>query len=691
MTGKEEYPLLTEDVMCEAHVYRRLATLMSNRRSGKREDIQTTPLMTLAVKDTVQDTSENSDCPEHKQSDGKTFNQYAVLGFHVGEHAQINEDEPILMNIDAPTSAFICGSQGSGKSYTLCCMLENCLMAAASIGRVIEPLAGVVFNYNPGCTPTASEAAFLCSMAIPVNVLVSQSNIHALQKAYSSIPGASERLTISPLLLSPSDLSIERMHKLMAFSDKQNSMPLYMSVILRILRQMAIKAGANAFDYVSFKKAVQNENLTKDQLIPLEMRLELLESFMDTRKKKNAGESKSLFELKPGTLTIIDLTDPFMDSTTACILFEICLSLVGERRAASGLVVALDEAHKYMTNSLAAASFTDRLLGTIREQRHNATRVIVATQEPTISERLMDLCTVSIVHRFTSPTWFSAIRKHLGAASGLNSTVSEQDDLFERIMHLGVGESLLFAPSAFLCLSGAGTVARLGRAIIRMQTRVRLSNDGGLSALAYLQSSKGKSGEEVIHRHHDDAQSSRTTSPVGQGVTIPLHERTQTTRRNDPRLDRSKAHLLLTCCSCESILLIQFGQSSLPGLPIDQSQAIRAGAAYATCIRCQLKEAETKTAAKQLDFRRGKAFREGELDVDHELHDNLCTTIAQALGREMPVLRSDGQTAYLFLRIVQRILSRKDSLWTVRKSQGGKSNLGAVLAVHQDGVFLYHP
>ena len=143
----------------------------------------------------------------------------------------------------------------------------------------------------------------------------------------------------------------------------------------------------------------------------LEIRFSLLESFLDLSKpKKGRG---SVFAVQPGTLTVVDLTDPFVDASTARILFDICLKLFKNNRPACGLVVALDEAHKYMNASGAAMIFTDRLLTTTREQRHNATRVIIAIQEPTISQKLMELCSITIVHRFTSPTWFTAIKNHL--------------------------------------------------------------------------------------------------------------------------------------------------------------------------------------------------------------------------------------------------------------------------------------
>ncbi|OQN95097.1 hypothetical protein B0A48_18829, partial [Cryoendolithus antarcticus] len=281
-------------VSSEAELYQRLSGLELHTRTGLREDLRTTPLLTLAVKDVVgkcfKDADHDSDLDETVQQEN-VCNQYAVLGFHVGQCPAIGENEPILMNVDAPNSVFICGSQGSGKSYTLNCMLENCLTADGRIG------------------------------------------------------------------------------------------------------QMAIDAEGDAFDYLRFKQALKNGDLTKEHTGPLSLRLQLLESFLDLPTAKGKSASRRLIDLEPGTLTIFDLTDPFIDAPTVCILFDICLSLVAECRPPRGLLVALDEAHKYMTLSLAATNFTERLLGIIREQRHNGTRVIIATQEPTVSEKLLDLCT----------------------------------------------------------------------------------------------------------------------------------------------------------------------------------------------------------------------------------------------------------------------------------------------------------
>lgn len=68
----------------------------------------------------------------------------------------------------------------------------------------------------------------------------------------------------------------------MAVSSIQGTMPLYLHVVLRILRDLRIEqqATGTAFDYGKFKRALDAEALSESQLAPLQQRLETLESFM---------------------------------------------------------------------------------------------------------------------------------------------------------------------------------------------------------------------------------------------------------------------------------------------------------------------------------------------------------------------------------------------------------------------------
>ncbi|KAF2459335.1 hypothetical protein BDY21DRAFT_281917 [Lineolata rhizophorae] len=367
--------------------------------------------------------------------------------------------DPVLLNTNTPWSAFICGSQGSGKSHTLSVMLEACLQSITptvppvSIARCPNPLAGIVFHYDTAhMSGQVCEAAYLCSVGIKVRVLV----------------------------------------------------------VRRVIREMAIANGR--IDYADFvRKITYSSNLDVRQGSMLRTRLDLLESFMSHGSRSHKDDivvtnrvwnEDDIFKGEPGTLTVMDLTDPFIDAHTACNLFDICLSIFMERNSNIGKVVALDEAHMYVKDPQDGepSPLSANLLRLIRQQRHLATRIIIATQEPTISSSLLDLCSISIIHRFSSPAWFKRLQGHLAGMLFVDNDSDEEANekggkpnslrdneamaLFNEIVSMNLGESLLISPGSFLHVDANGSVPKLNSKRVRFTTRVRASADGGRSKLA---------------------------------------------------------------------------------------------------------------------------------------------------------------------------------------------------------------
>ena len=148
-----------------------------------------------------------------------------------------------------------------------------------------------------------------------------------------------------------------------------------------ILRDLAVRnQGAPGLNYAAFKNRLEAEGFSEKQNAPLKLRLDLLESFMDKpgipgasyaqpekpnfpdTKKGRAAECRwmeeqeqkrqaelmkpEIWSFEPGSLTIVDLSCPFVDDSAACALFNISLALFLENRGDVGRIVALDEAHK---------------------------------------------------------------------------------------------------------------------------------------------------------------------------------------------------------------------------------------------------------------------------------------------------------------------------------------------------------
>ena len=446
----------------------------------------TTPLFTSKVKSRLSSPADNS----------PVFPVYGHLGLRLAtsrdgietEGTQ-PEDDLIYANINAPWSAFICGSQGAGKSHTLSCLLENTLLTDGMLGPNPNPLAGIVFHYDKYSGQAAAricEAAYLASNGIKVEVFVSPSNLWAMQKLYrlSGVP-SKKQPKVRPLLLHDEQVNIGNMRTLMNLDAQDGKIPLYMALVNKILKQMAIqRKGAAGIDYPEFKQKLNKAKLTPTQTEHLDMRLQLLESFLHGTAIKDFRDlAGNGFKPKAGSLTIVDLSCPFVSEGDACMLFSICLSLFLGGRSDHGLIVALDEAHKFLTDTSEAKTFTEDLVQVIRQQRHLATRVVIATQEPTLSPALLDLCNVTIVHRFQSQAWYNSLRNHLTALS----TRGDGDDVFSRIVDLESGEALVFCPTACFDVEdgegGAVVVKALKSGYVKMRVRKRVTVDGGKSIM----------------------------------------------------------------------------------------------------------------------------------------------------------------------------------------------------------------
>ena len=145
---------------------------------------------------------------------------------------------------------------------------------------------------------------------------------------------------------------------------------------------MAIKSqGVSNLDYDVFWKRVDGEAFAGQQIASLKLRFELFESFIDRPSKAEKRQQAPIFpdtkiekktrtkwliqiaqersiekksvnnawNFEPEILTIIDLNCFFIDESSVCALFSICLDLFLERRNTASRIVAFDETHKVET------------------------------------------------------------------------------------------------------------------------------------------------------------------------------------------------------------------------------------------------------------------------------------------------------------------------------------------------------
>ncbi|KAM5462556.1 hypothetical protein MferCBS49748_006463 [Microsporum ferrugineum] len=257
---------------------------------------------------------------------------------------------------------------------------------------------------------------------------------------------------------------------------KGDSMPLYMSQVTMLLREMAIK-NEGSFDYLAFRARLNSLHLQRTQTPFLDQRLDLLDSFLNLKGEVDEGQ------FVHNGITILDLSCPFVDQSTACILFRIAIDLFLHAYPSRGKMIVADEAHKYMTDTSAAMELTDTFLNIVRQQRHLGVRLIISTQEPTISPRLIDLCSMAIIHRFSSPEWYQSIQNHItiGHTKDNSGSADGKDGLYQ-ISSLRTGEALVFAPSAHI-LDENQSLRDTKHKVFKLAVRKRITWDGGQSIL----------------------------------------------------------------------------------------------------------------------------------------------------------------------------------------------------------------
>lgn len=234
------------------------------------------------------------------------------------------------------------------------------------IGALEKPLAGLVLHFGEG-GPTArpSEAVWLgvsryTGMATPpVRVYVSRSSYTTMKRVYADV---GPNVSVKPLLFSESELDVEAFLTMLAVSSTEGA-PLYIQIVLvrRTLYlftltcrshlyfdrvQSILRDLGENFTYQAFKDKLEQKKQTFNprQLSSLDQRMAMMEAFMIPTSAEGSAPVPPRFAA--GRLTIIDLSDPFVDPVAACSLFEIVTRLFIRADVGTGKVLVVDEAHK---------------------------------------------------------------------------------------------------------------------------------------------------------------------------------------------------------------------------------------------------------------------------------------------------------------------------------------------------------
>lgn len=130
-----------------------------------------------------------------------------------------------------------------------------------------------------------------------------------------------------------------------------------------------------------------------------------------------------------------------------------------------------------MLDTPGASDLTSALKALVRLERHRGVRVVISTQEPTISTDLIALCSMTVIHRFTSPAWLAALKNHIGP-------LAKSPAVMDEIENLETGQALVYCPRAVLGRTESGEVKKATGRLMKLDVRQRLTFDGGESVMA---------------------------------------------------------------------------------------------------------------------------------------------------------------------------------------------------------------
>jgi len=412
-----------------------------------------------------------------------------------GSDVAPHQARDVYLNVTNPFCVVAVGVQGAGKSHSLSVILENCLIHAPPFICALQPVTTVVFHYDPDplnfCeAATVGQVApgwppSLAQYAVDEIVVLVSPSYYTNRKAYYA---NQPRTAVRPLLFRWAHLTASHLKSIMRV-DEHDAMPLYMSVILDLLRKMQKTGKQYTLDsFFATLNGLMENDLMKAQTAALSQRCRLLESLvLESQENRdafdNAGvELEDVRAILAGPtsatgagprrrLVIIDLTDPMLSGPEANAIFQVVLAMFVAAKPQGdhvGKLLVLDEAHKYVQPG-GADPLSQAVVSLVRQMRHHGMRVAISTQSPkAVPSELLELCSVALLHRFQSREWFTYLQGKLHLS----------DKLFDRIAELDTGSALAFSLHWPASLPGDDDASIYIREI---RIRPRLTIDAGVS------------------------------------------------------------------------------------------------------------------------------------------------------------------------------------------------------------------
>jgi len=377
--------------------------------------------------------------------------QYGVLGSFGNAR--------IAIDLTGCNTVSLFGVQGFGKSYTLGVIAEMAVQPIPGVNELSAPLATVIFHYH-------KSDAYEPEFASAISPNDKPREVQKLRDEYGAAPcGLRDMLLLTPeakleqrraefpsidvrpIKFSSAELGVEGWKFLLGASGND---ALYMRQLVAIMRRYR-----SGLTLEQLRSDVAEADLGTAARRLAEDRIALAAPYIDDR-----ANLKEL--LRPGRTVIIDLRDEWIEKEEALGLFvalmRIFATVKHEGRDFNKLMV-FDEAHKYITES----DLIGQVVETIREMRHQATSVVIASQDPlSVPRSVIELTSVLMMHRMTSPQWIKHLKSAISALEGITEG---------HVAALQPGEVLVWAQRS--------TDSRFTQRPQKVQIRPRATRHGG--------------------------------------------------------------------------------------------------------------------------------------------------------------------------------------------------------------------
>ena len=355
--------------------------------------------------------------------------QYGILG------KAVSNKRTIGIALDGCDTISLFGVQGAGKSYTIGSIAEMVVKQFSHVNKLPYPMAGVIFHYSD----SPDYAPEFTSMVYPNDAA---GQLAKLKAEY----GADANSVKDVLLLAP-EAQVET--RKAEYPDIQVAQIGFDSSELSVKDWMFL-LGATGNDAAYVKELKKIMKACRNDMSFANIKAGVDESSFLSNSQKNLAYQKLSFAeeyitdgcklqqyLHPGRLIIVDLRDEFIDKDEALGLFVVMMNIFSGKSEHNGVgfnkFIVFDEAHKYMDNRELVGSITTA----IREMRHKGVSIMIASQDPmSLPTEIIELSSIVIMHRFSSPGWVKHVQKAITALQNL--TPGE-------MANLGSGEAFLWA------------------------------------------------------------------------------------------------------------------------------------------------------------------------------------------------------------------------------------------------------